>query len=112
MATTTTYKSPVQVKPDANTLTTLYTVPSSTQSIFSAINICNLSSTSASVRIAFRPNGESINDKHYILYDVTISGNDTYMINQGMSMDSLDVLSVYASTASVSFTGFYAEVTQ
>jgi len=33
------------------------------------------------------------------------------MINQGMSMDTTDVLSVYASSASVSFTGFYAEVT-
>jgi hypothetical protein len=105
------YKSPVQVKPTVNTLTTLYTVPADTQSIFSAINVCNLSSTSASIRIAFRPSGESIEDKHYIIYDTIISGNDTYMINQGMSMGATDVLSVYASTASVSFTGFYAEVT-
>jgi hypothetical protein len=105
------YKSPVQVKPTANTLTTLYTVPVDTQSIFSAINVCNLSSTSASIRIAFRPSGESIDPKHYIIYDTIISGNDTYMINQGMSMGATDVLSVYASTASVSFTGFYAEVT-
>jgi hypothetical protein len=34
------------------------------------------------------------------------------MINQGMSMDETDVLSVIASSASVSFTGFYAEVTE
>lgn len=112
MATTTTYKSPVQVVPTANNLTTLYTVPSSTQTIFSAINVCNTSSASATFRIAFRPDGASIDPKHYIIYDATIAGNDTYMINQGMSMDSSDVLSVYASTASVSFTGFYAEVTQ
>jgi hypothetical protein len=106
-----TYKSPVQVEPAANTLTTLYTVPASTQSIFSALNICNTASVSASVRVAFRPSGEAIQRKHYILYDAIISGNDTYMINQGMSMSATDVLSVYASTASVSFTGFYAEVT-
>ena len=105
------YKSPVQVKPSANTLTTLYTVPADTQAVFSAINICNLSSTSASIRIAFRSNGASIEDKHYILFDTVISGNDTFMINQGMSMGATDVLSVFASTASVSFTGFYAEVT-
>lgn len=105
------YKSPVQVVPSANTLTTLYTVPAATQSIFSAINICNLSSTSASVRLAFRPSGAAIDPKHYILFDTIISGNDTFMINQGMSMGATDVLSVYASTASVSFTGFYAEVT-
>jgi hypothetical protein len=33
------------------------------------------------------------------------------MINQGMSMGATDVLSVRASTASVCFVGFYAEVT-
>jgi len=105
------YKSPVQVVPSANTLTTLYTVPASTESIFSAINICNISSTSASVRVAFRKSGAEIYPKQYIIYDTIISGNDTFMINQGMSMGATDILSVYASTASVSFTGFYAEVT-
>jgi len=106
-----TYKSPVQVEPTANTLTTLYTVPSNTQAIFSAINVCNTASTDATFRIAFRPGGAAIEDKHYIIYDATIAGNDTYMINQGMSMGATDVLSVRASTASVCFVGFYAEVT-
>jgi hypothetical protein len=106
-----TYKSPVQVEPAANTLTTLYTVPADTQAIFSAINVCNTASTDATFRIAFRPSGAAIEDKHYIIYDATIAGKDTYMINQGMSIGATDVLSVYASSASVSFTGFYAEVT-
>jgi hypothetical protein len=106
-----TYKSPVQVEPAANTLTTLYTVPADTQAIFSAINVCNTASTDATFRIAFRPSGDAIEDKHYIIYDATIAGKDTYMINQGMSIGATDVLSVYASSASVSFTGFYAEVT-
>jgi hypothetical protein len=106
-----TYKSPVQVQPTANTLTTLYTVPSATQAVFSAINVCNTASTDATFRIAFRPDGESISEKHYIIYDATIAGNDTYMINQGMSMDATDILSVYTSASTVCFTGFYAEVT-
>lgn len=105
------YKSPVQVEPAANTYTTLYTTPADTQAIFSAINICNTASTDARFRIAFRPSGEAIADKHHIIYDATIAGNDTYMINQGMSMGATDVLSVFASTASVCFVGFYAEVT-
>jgi hypothetical protein len=105
------YKSPVQVEPAANTLSTLYTVPAGTQAIFSAINVCNTASSPATFRIAFIPDGAAIEDKHYIIYNAPIAGNDTYMINQGMSMDATDVLSVYASTASVCFTGFYAEVT-
>ena len=107
----TSYKSPVQVQPLANTLTTLYTVPASTETIFSAINVCNTGASVATFSIAFRPNGEAINPKHYIIFDGTIASKDTYMINQGMSMDAADVLSVIASSASVSFTGFYAEVT-
>jgi hypothetical protein len=108
----TSYKSPVQIQPLANTLTTLYTVPASTQTIFSAINICNTASATATFSIAFRPNGEAINPKHYIIFDAAIAGKDTYMVNQAMSMDEADVLSVIASSASVSFTGFYAEVTE
>lgn len=105
------YKSPVQVEPAANTYTTLYTVPASTQAIFSAINVCNTASVDATFRIAFRPGGAALEDKNHIIYDATIAGNDTYMINQGMSMGAADILSVCASTASVCFVGFYAEVT-
>jgi hypothetical protein len=105
------YKSPVQVEPAANTYTTLYTVPAATQAIFSAINVCNTASADATFRIAFRPGGAALEDKNHIIYDATIAGNDTYMINQGMSMGAADILSVRASTASVCFIGFYAEVT-
>lgn len=105
------YKSPVQVEPAANTYTTLYTVPANTQAIFSAINVCNTASADATFRIAFRPGGAALEDKNHIIYDATIAGNDTYMINQGMSMGAADILSVRASTASVCFIGFYAEVT-
>jgi hypothetical protein len=106
-----TYKSPVQVEPAANTYTTLYTTPADTQAIFSAINVCNTASANATFRIAFRPGGAALEDKNHIIYDATIAGNDTYMINQGMSMGAADILSVRASTASVCFIGFYAEVT-
>ena len=108
---TETIKTPSYVNPSANTLTTLYTVPSSTQAVISTINVCNTASTDATFRIAFRPGGAALEDKNHIIYDATIAGNDTYMINQGMSMGATDILSVRASTASVCFVGFYAEVT-
>ena len=107
----TNYKVLGQSNPAATTLTSLYTVPSATEAVVSSISVANLTSTDATFRIAFRPSGEAIADKHHIIYDATIAGNDTYMINQGMSMGATDVLSVYASTASVCFVGFYAEVT-
>ena len=107
----TTYKSPAQLEPAANTLSTLYTVPSSTQAVISNIHACNLGSTSASIRVAVRPDGASIADQNYLFYGLTITANDTIEFGHGITMDASDVLSVWSSSGSVSFNLSYAEVT-
>lgn len=106
-----TYKSPAQLEPAANTLSTLYTVPSATQAVISNIHICNLGATSASVRIAVRPDGASIADQHYLFYGLTVTAYDTIELGHGITMDGSDVLSVWSSTGSVAFNLSYAEVT-
>jgi hypothetical protein len=108
----TTYKSPAQLEPAANTLSTLYTVPSSTQAVISNIHACNQGTTSASIRVAVRPNGASIADQHYLFFGLTISPFDTIEFGHGITMDSLDVMSVLSSSGSVSFNLSYAEVTE
>lgn len=107
-----TYKSPAQLKPNANTLSTLYTVPADTQAVTSNIHVCNLGSTSASIRLAVRPSGTSISDEHYLFYGLTITANDTIEFGHGITMDASDVMSVWSSTGSVSFNLSYAEVTE
>jgi len=107
-----TYKSPAQLVPTAQTLSTLYTVPSDTQTVVSNIHACNFGSTTASIRVAVRPNGASIADQHYLFFGLTITANDTIEFGHGITMDATDVLSVWASTASVSFNLSYAEVTE
>ena len=107
-----TYKKPAQLVPIAETLTTLYTEPSDTQTVTSNIHVCNFGSTSASVRIAVQPNGSSISNEHYLFYWLTITPNDTIQLGDGITMDATDVMSVWASTASVSFNLSYAEVTE
>jgi hypothetical protein len=107
-----TYKSPAQLVPTAQTLTTLYTVPADTQTVTSNIHVCNFGGTSASVRIAVRPNGESILNKHYLFFGLMISPFDTVQLGDGITMDALDVMSIWSSTASVSFNLSYAEVTE
>jgi len=107
----TNYKSPAQLEPAENTLSTLYTVPSSTQAIISNIHACNQGSTSASIRVAVRPNGASIADQHYLFFGLTITANDTIEFGHGITMDAADVLSVWSSSGSVSFNLSYAEVT-
>lgn len=104
------YKSPAQAKPDASTLTSLYTVPANTQVVTSNIHVCNIGTESANIRIAVRPNGAEIADTHYLFYGLTIMANDTIQLGDGITMDSADVMSVWSSTGNVVFNLSYAEV--
>lgn len=92
-----------QSNPSATTLTTLYTVPAATSTVCSSLTICNRSATATSFRVAIRPSGASISDEHYLYYDVTIAGNDTFIATIGITLATTDVVSVYATLATLSF---------
>jgi hypothetical protein len=104
------YKVLGQSNPSATTATTLYTVPSVTQTVVSSITICNLAATDATYRIAIRPDAETLANKHYISYDSTIPANDTIGLTLGVTANAADVVTVYASTASVAFNIFGSEI--
>ena len=106
----TTYKVLGQSNPAATTLTTLYTVPSATQAVISSISVANLTATAATFRIAVRPAGASITNAHYLGYDITVGASDTTIITVGITMNATDVLSVYGSTANLTFQAFGSEV--
>jgi glucose-6-phosphate dehydrogenase assembly protein OpcA len=106
----TTYKVLGQVAPSATTLTTLDTVPSATSAVVSTIAVCNRAATSATYRIAIRPAGAAIANEHYIAYDSTVAANDTTMLTIGITLAATDVISVYASTANLSFNAFGSEI--
>lgn len=106
----TTYKVLGQSNPSATTATTLYTVPSLTQTIASTIMVANLSSTAATYRIAIRVAGATLTNAQYIAYDVALSGNDSTAITLGLTLGAADVVTVYASTANVAFSLFGSEI--
>ncbi len=106
----TAYKVLGQQAPSATTLTTLYTVPSSTEAVVSTIFVCNRSTSSRSFRIAVRPSGQSIADKHYQFYDSVIDANASVPITVGMTLSATDVISVYASSGDLSFTAYGSEI--
>lgn len=107
------YKVLGQLDLQSATLSTLYTVPASTEAVISSVIVANRAATATTFRMAVRPGGESISDKHYIAYDVPIAANDSTTLTLGLTMDAADVLSVNAAgTASrLSFNCFGAEVT-
>lgn len=106
----TTYKTLGQSNPSATTATTLYTVPSATSTVVSTITICNQASTAGTFRLAVRPAGASLAAQHYIAYDTPIAANDTVALTLGITLATTDVVTVYASSASMSFTAFGSEI--
>ncbi len=108
----TVYKVLGQVDLQAQTLTTLYTVPASTETVISTVIVANRDAAATTFRLAVRPNGASISDQHYIAYDVPIAANDSTTLTLGLTLNAADILSVNAAgTASrLSFNAFGAEV--
>lgn len=106
----TNYKVLGQSAPSATTNTSLYTVPSSTETVVSTITICNRSSTDATFRIAIKPDNASTASQHYVAYDAPVLKNDTVALTLGITMNASDVIEVYASSASISFSAFGSEL--
>lgn len=106
----TVYKVLGQVAPAATTLTTLYTVPSATSTVGSSIVICNQAATAATYRIAVRPAGASVAAQHYIVYGATVAASDSVVLTIGATLAATDVVSVFASSATLSFSLFGSEI--
>lgn len=106
----TTYKVLGQSNPSATTLTTLYTVPSATQAVVSSIVIANLASSAATFRIAVRPAGASIANSQYIAYDITLGASDSTCLTLGITLGATDVISVYGSTSTITFSAYGSEI--
>jgi len=107
---TTTYKVLAQNNPSATTQTTLYTCGAASGAVVSTITICNQASSAATYRIAVQPAGASLVAKHYIVYGATVPASDTTTLTLGITLANTDVLSIYASSATLSFNAFGSEL--
>ncbi len=106
----TVYKVLAQSNPSATTATTLYTVPSSTSTVVSTVTVCNQASTAGSYRIAVRPAAATLAAQHYVAFDVPIAANDTTALTLGITLATTDVVTIYASSANMSFAAFGSEI--
>jgi glucose-6-phosphate dehydrogenase assembly protein OpcA len=107
----TVYKVLGQSAPGATTDTDLYTVPASTSAVISTIVVANRATTAATYRIAIRPNGATLANQHYIAYDVTVGASDSTTLTIGLTLAATDIITVYGSTANLSFSLFGSEIT-
>ena len=106
----TSYKVLGQSNPSATTATTLYTVPASTSTVESTIVVSNQATSSATYRISVRPAGAAQTNAMYLAYDVTVGANDSTALTLGITLATTDVITVYASSATLSFNAFGSEI--
>lgn len=107
----TTYKVLGQIAPSATTATTLYTVPAATEALVSSIAVCNRSASAATYRISIRPDGATLANQHYLVYDSSCPANDTVIFTIGITVNADDVVEVYASSADLTFHAYGTEMT-
>jgi hypothetical protein len=105
------YKVLGQSNPSATANTTLYTVPAATSTVCSTLTICNQAATAGSFRVAVRPAGAGIAAQHYIAYDTVVLANDSVFMTLGITLAATDVVTVYASSATMSFNLYGTEIT-
>ncbi len=104
------YKVLAQSAPSATTNTDMLTVGAGKSVVASTVTVCNRGTTAAQYRIAVRPSGVSLANQHYIVYDANVMGRDTVNLTIGLTLAATDVVTVYASSANLTFSMFGAEI--
>ena len=104
------YKVLGQSAPGATTSTDLYTVPTGRSSVISTVVIANRANTAATFRLSVRPAGATLANQHYLAFDVVVGANDSTTLTIGITLAATDVLTVYGSTANLSFSAFGSEI--
>jgi hypothetical protein len=105
------YKVLGQLKPAANTLSTLYTVPTGAENyaVVSSLVVTNLTGDLTNVRIAVQKAGAAIEDKFYIVYGNGVAPFESQVFTIGITLASTDVVSVYDLGGKCSFNLFGSE---
>ncbi len=116
------YKVLAQLNPSAATATTLYTVPRRegtvvdakfpAQTTISSLVVCNRDGTTADTfRIRIKVKNESDDNKQFIYYDKSVNAKDTLAAVIGITLSESDVVQVYATNGTLSFSLFGVETT-
>jgi len=90
-----------QSTPASTTDTTIYTVPTSCQAQCSVL-IANRTTSNDKFRIAIVPQGSTLDNKHYIAYDVSITPGQFVQVSE-IYINTGDFIVVRSENGNVSF---------
>jgi hypothetical protein len=100
------YSTLAQAHPQATTDTTFYTVPTGKEAVISTLVIANSQGSSSTFRIAVRPGGETLENKHYTAFDVPIAAGVTLGLTIGITLAAGDVITVRSASTRLGFSLF------
>lgn len=92
-----------KLKPSANTVTLLYTVPDECQVGPSSIIVANVSSSNDTFRLAFVKSGETLSQSDYVAYDISITPGQFIQISE-LYFNTGDEIYIYAKNGNLTFT--------
>jgi hypothetical protein len=72
--------------------------------------ICNRGVENVLYDIAIRPDGATLENKHFVTFDALVGGEDTVTLTLGISLDAADVIQITASSPELSVTMFGNEI--
>jgi hypothetical protein len=100
-----------QVEIPATTLTTLYTVPASTEVVASTAIFTNRGAAARKFRMSIQVGGAADSLKQYIYYDQNVPSNTSFAATLGITLGAGDIVKVYASATGLSVSLFGVEIT-
>ena len=105
-----TYKILGQSNPSASTLTTVYTVPASTQAVVSSIVACNTGAAAANVSITVQPGNAAANTSMYVANNIAVSIQNSLILNLGVTLGATDTIRANCSTGNIALSVFGSEL--
>ena len=89
----TTYKILGQITGSSST-SSLYTSPAATQTVVSSLVVANRSTSNSTFWIVALPSGSTLDPKHYLAFQVPISGSDSTALTLGITLGAEDQIQV------------------
>ena len=108
------YKILGQIQTTANVLTTIYTVPASTNTVVTTITICNQSANTVSVNVAANVSGSAVTTRNFIVSGYSLGAAETLVLEPRVSLNVGSILSANITGANaasnVSINAFGVEI--
>jgi len=106
----TSYKILGQQNPSASTLTTVYTVPASTQAVVSTITCANFGATASNVSLSVHIGNAAWAANMQVANNISVGTQNSLALTLGVTLGAGDTIRANCSTANIAVNIFGSEI--